>query len=306
MKNWDEIRTAYAVAKLGTVSAAAESLGMQRATVIRHIDQLESELGTKLFQRHGRGYTPTEMGNDLLQVAGTAEAEFEQLKARAKGCNELYGEFVVTSLPFIAPFLLPALGVLRQQNPTLDIHYVSSPDLFKLEYGQAHIAIRTGEKPDHPDYVVKPFVTLKLGLFAHRDYVEKHGKPQRSEDFTQHQFIVVSDRSGFSKTVINRWLAARVTAENIALQTNDDSVREQAIKASLGIGVMLAHKAADSPDLVEVYPTNPDWTEPNWLTTHGDLHRSEKVQRFLQLLTDVAYATPTNTTTPLPPAPLNE
>lgn len=44
MKNWDELRTAYEVAKHGTVTAAAESLGMQRATVIRHIDNLEREL----------------------------------------------------------------------------------------------------------------------------------------------------------------------------------------------------------------------------------------------------------------------
>ena len=60
MDSWNEIKTAYQVARLGTVSAAAESLGVHRATVIRHIDALEAELGRKLFQRHIRGYTPTE------------------------------------------------------------------------------------------------------------------------------------------------------------------------------------------------------------------------------------------------------
>lgn len=224
------------------------------------------------------------MGKDLLHVAGTAEAEFNQLKARAKGHNELYGEFIVTSLDFIAPLLLPALRTFRQQNPTLAIHYVSSKELLKLEYGQAHIAIRTRNKPDHPDYVVKPFVTLKLGLFAHRDYVKKYGKPSGTEDFIQHQFIVVSERSKFSKAVINQWLLPYLTAQNTALQTNDDNVREQAIKAGLGIGVMFAHDASNDPDLIEVYPANTDWHTPNWLVTHVDLHRSEKVQRFLQLL----------------------
>ena len=52
MDNWDEIRTAYQVARMGTVSGAADVLGVHHATVIRHIDALEGKLGEKLFQRH--------------------------------------------------------------------------------------------------------------------------------------------------------------------------------------------------------------------------------------------------------------
>ena len=62
MDNWDEVRTAFQVARLGTVSGAAEVLGVHHATVIRHIDALEGKLGVKLFQRHARGYTATEAG----------------------------------------------------------------------------------------------------------------------------------------------------------------------------------------------------------------------------------------------------
>ncbi len=61
-ENWDEIRTAFQVARVGTVSGAAEVLGVHHATVIRHIDALEARLSAKLFQRHPRGYTPTEAG----------------------------------------------------------------------------------------------------------------------------------------------------------------------------------------------------------------------------------------------------
>jgi len=69
MDNWNEIRTAFQVARLGTVSGAAELLGVHHATVIRHIDALEKRLGVRLFQRHARGYTPTEAGRDLLATA---------------------------------------------------------------------------------------------------------------------------------------------------------------------------------------------------------------------------------------------
>ena len=67
MDNWDEIRTAYQVARLGTVSGAAEVLGVHHATVIRHVDAQEARLGVKLFQRHARGYTATEAGAELLE-----------------------------------------------------------------------------------------------------------------------------------------------------------------------------------------------------------------------------------------------
>ena len=55
MDNWDEVKTALHVARVGTVSGAAEVLGVHHATVIRHIDALEERLGVKLFQRHPRG-----------------------------------------------------------------------------------------------------------------------------------------------------------------------------------------------------------------------------------------------------------
>ncbi len=67
ISTWDEIRTAFHVARVGTVSGAADALGVHHATVIRHIDALEGQLGVKLFQRHARGYTSTEAGNDLLK-----------------------------------------------------------------------------------------------------------------------------------------------------------------------------------------------------------------------------------------------
>ena len=96
MENWDEIRTAYQVARLGTVSGAAEVLGVHHATVIRHIDALEGRLGVKLFQRHARGYTPTEAGQDLLRVAQATDDQFSQLSGRIKGRgNAVSGELVL-------------------------------------------------------------------------------------------------------------------------------------------------------------------------------------------------------------------
>ncbi|MFK8054135.1 MAG: LysR family transcriptional regulator [Woeseiaceae bacterium] len=84
MANWNEIHTAAQVVKLGTVSAAADALGIHRATVIRHIEQLEKDYGAKLFIRAKNGYTPTDLGVELRHVADLADARFSELKRIVK------------------------------------------------------------------------------------------------------------------------------------------------------------------------------------------------------------------------------
>ena len=51
INDWNQVRTAYHVARLGIVSAAAKFLGLHHATVIRQVRNLEEELGHKLFHR---------------------------------------------------------------------------------------------------------------------------------------------------------------------------------------------------------------------------------------------------------------
>lgn len=52
MEYWTELRTALMVARFGTFSAAAKAVGVQRATVNRHVEILEGAFGGPLFQSH--------------------------------------------------------------------------------------------------------------------------------------------------------------------------------------------------------------------------------------------------------------
>jgi DNA-binding transcriptional LysR family regulator len=283
MENWDEIRTAYQVARLGTVSAAAAALGVHRATVIRHIDALEAVLGEKIFQRHSRGYTPTEVGLDLMRVAQATDEQFSQLVGRTRGrATELSGEFIVTSLHVVASMLMPVLNAFQAQHPNIVVRYVASDRLFRLEYGEAHVAVRTGPKPDQPDTVVQPFTTLRLGLYASADYVSRHGIPQTLADFSAHCFVGSDNPS--SRSPFNIWMREQVLPGNIIFRSNSPLVLEQAILCGTGIGFMAIHRAIQYPDLTEVWPHQDEWDVPFWLVTHVDLHQTAKVQTFLVLL----------------------
>ena len=194
ISTWDEIRTAFHVARMGTVSGAADQLGVHHATVIRHIDSLEDRLGVKLFQRHARGYSSTEAGRDLLQVAQATDDQFSQLVNRIKGRgDEVSGELVVTSLTSASPRMTSTLARFQEKFPDLTIRYLTGEELLRLEYGEAHVAIRAGAKPENPDNVVQPFQSQCVALYASKAYAEAHGLPADKDDLAGHRFVNYSD-----------------------------------------------------------------------------------------------------------------
>jgi DNA-binding transcriptional LysR family regulator len=279
--NWDEIRTAYQVARLGTVSGAADVLGVHHATVIRHIDALEKRLGTKLFQRHARGYTPTEAGRDLHLVAQTTEDQFSQLMGRIKGQGEtVTGELIVTSIAGLTNLVTPVFVSFQRAHPDVRLLYLADSRLFRLEYGEAHVAIRAGAMPSEPDNVVQPLTRIRWGLFASRAYAVETGLPGKIEDLAKHHFIGAS--AEVARAPFHLWLAERVPPENYTFLVSDMAAVGMAIRASAGIGFLPVAEGSADPDLVEVMPTRPEWEVPLWLVTHVDLHRTIKVQAFLR------------------------
>lgn len=285
MNDWDEIRTAFQVARNGTVSGAAQVLGVHHATVIRHIDALEGRLGVKLFQRHTRGYTATEAGQDLLKVAATTDEQFTQLVGRLKGRGEgVSGDFVVTSLAGISPLLSGVISDFQVQHPDLRVRYLTGERLFRLEYGEAHVAIRAGAAPDQPDNVVQKFMKQRMCLVAHEKYVERKGLP-KSGDLSGHGFVSHDSRS--SRAPFIQWLGREVSENQIVFRTSDNRSMEDAIAAGAGIGFVPEWELAMRDDLHEVMPSRDEWSVPMWLVTHVDLHRTAKVQAFLKHLKNV-------------------
>jgi DNA-binding transcriptional LysR family regulator len=287
MENWDEIRTAFQVARMGTVSGAAEVMGVHHATVIRHIDALEKRLGVKLFQRHARGYTPTEPGRDLLSVAQTTEEQFAHLVSRIKGQGEsVSGELVVTSIAGIADLLVPVMTGFQEKWPDVRVRFLTDMRVFRLDYGEAHVAIRAGNGPEEPDNVVQPLTRMMAGLYASRTYVERHGRPASEAEFPGHRFVCSDSET--TRAPFHRWLRATVQPEQIAFAATEPAALEQAVRSGAGIGFIATVRASGDPDLVEILPPRPEWESALRIITHVDLHRTRKVQAFLTHLKDAA------------------
>lgn len=268
MQNWDEIRTAAHVARLGTISAAARALGVHRATVTRHIDALEAMLGAKLFQRHARGLSPTDLGRELLRVADATDAQFGELFRFARGsAGDLTGSFTVTSVDVLVPSILPVIDAFQARHPGVQVLLVSSDRVLKLEYGEADIAFRIGPKPDHPDNVVLPLWQVTIGLFGPQPDWKRFAGPGPNAPHAPY----------FD------WLEKNLPAEQIVLTSNSIAALWAAVRTGRVAGFMPTSMAVGT-DLIEMTTAQEDWHEQVWAVTHVDLHRSAKVQAFVQVL----------------------
>ncbi|KPU82675.1 LysR family transcriptional regulator [Marinosulfonomonas sp. PRT-SC04] len=283
MENWDEIRTAYHVARAGTVSGAAQELGVHHATVIRHIDALEEQMGVRLFQRHARGYTPTEAGADLLRVAQATDDQFSQLAGRIRGQGDtVTGDLVVTSLASFSHVMTPILVRFQREHPDVSVRYLTAPRLFRLEYGEAHVAVRAGSPPDQPDNVVQKLSTECIALYASKDYISLNGMPKGEADLAGHRFVSFDEPQ--SRVPFHQWLKDNIAPKQVTFKVADERSLEQAILAGAGLGFMLERVARCRAEFVQVLPSREEWAAPLWLVTHVDLHRTAKVQSFLKFL----------------------
>src|ERR1700691_939641 len=85
MIDWDDVRYFLAVARGGSVRAAAERLGVNHSTVLRRIAQLEEHLGAQMFEKLPSGYRLTGAGNEVLEFADQMEVASNQLETRVFG-----------------------------------------------------------------------------------------------------------------------------------------------------------------------------------------------------------------------------
>jgi len=273
--------------ELGSLQRTAAAMGITQPAVTHLLADLESLLEVTLFQRHARGYTPTEAGHDLLSVAQMTDEQFAQLASRIKGFGEtVAGELVVTSLSGMSRLLVPVLERFQTAYPDVVLRFLTDMRVFRLDYGEAHVAIRAGNVPEEPDNVVQPLARLRSALYAAPSYIARHGLPASEADLVHHRFVGSDNPE--SRAPFARWMRATLPAEAISFRTTEQQAMEAAVLSGAGIGFLPLRRAHGHPDLVEVLPTRPDWEAPLWIVTHVDLHRTRKVQAFLATLKEAA------------------
>src|SRR5689334_24093094 len=144
MIDWDDVRYFLATARGGSVRTAAKRLGVNHATVLRRIAQLEERLGAQMFEKLPAGYRLTPAGEEVLELANQMEATSHQLETRVFGRDQgVSGLLRVTLAPPLATHLLmPDFAEFARLHPDIEMDVLSSGELVNLTNREADVAIR--------------------------------------------------------------------------------------------------------------------------------------------------------------------
>jgi len=279
MIDWDDVRYFLAAARKGSVRAAAKHLGVNHATVLRRIAQLEDRLGTHMFEKLPSGYRLTDAGEEVLELAIQMEASSHQLETRVFGRDQsVRGLLRVTLAPTLATrLLMPDFADFARLHPDIEMEIQSSGELANLTNREADVAIR----------VVYDRKTLPLNLHGLKG-PDVFGGVYISRD------RLTACRAGASDPIrwivismygIPDWAGGReVRATDIPFRVTDGEAQLAAVRQGLGITTLPCFVGDADALLVRMPGTELHMYGTLWLLTQGETRKTKRVRLFTEFV----------------------
>lgn len=173
------------------MTAAARTLGESTPTVSRRINDLERELGTKLFQRSKRGVEMTAAGKRLLDLVqkmqGLVETVGDQV---AENNTKIAGAVKIKAGDGLGPYWIARhLPKFHRSVPNVQVDLEIGLAVDEVVHRQADLAIVV-EKPTHPEIISQRLGTMHYMCFASQAYINEHGHPQSIFEFQNHKLLM--------------------------------------------------------------------------------------------------------------------
>jgi DNA-binding transcriptional LysR family regulator len=281
--DWTALRDFLAVAETGSLSRAARRLGVSQPTLTRRMAALEDRLRAELFRRTARGVELTEAGESILPAARQMEQEAHSLELAVSGRDAaLAGVVRVTSTEGLGiHWLTPALVQFQLAHPAIEIQLLIQNQVLNLLQREADVAVRLS-RPQQPDLVGRKVADLGFGLYASREYLERHGRPATPEDLARHRSVAF-DESARWLTGPGAGMERALSAAPVAYRANSGQAQLAAIRAGCGVGVAARFLAARHAELEEVLPETAIALEI-WLITHPAMRRSARIRAVFDFL----------------------
>jgi DNA-binding transcriptional LysR family regulator len=188
--NLNRLAVFVAVIEAGSLTAAADRLGLAKTMVSTHMQRLEAEVGASLLVRTTRRVSVTEAGRAFYEASRhILSIADEALQAVEQGSGALRGTLrVATPVDYGTIVVAPALVALRQQHPELNIELVSNDRLVNLLAEGIDVAIRVGRLADSSHRAVK-IAHYSRWLVASPAFVEAWGNPSTLGALTALPFV---------------------------------------------------------------------------------------------------------------------
>jgi len=282
--DWNDFRYFLAIARAGSLAAAAREMGVEHTTVGRRLSALESELGARLFLRGPDGLTATEAGRGILTLAQDIAERFEAIERRVSGADDrIEGTVRVSISEAISGYFVQQFTALRAQHPGLDVQISSGNQSADLMRGEADLALRAREVTE-PDLLARKVSSAGWSLYAGCDYVARRGVPAAPEDLRGHDVIGFDD--SLSNTPGGTWLAAHAGGANVILRGNSIIAAINAAICGVGICAVPCFLGEKEPRLRRLTPRVVG-ARDIFLVVHPDLARVARVRAVMDFLVDL-------------------
>jgi molybdate transport repressor ModE-like protein len=164
--NWDDLRFFVALARLGSLSAAARQLRVNHATVARRLAAVEAHLGRILFERRPDGYVLTQAGRQVLQASEQMEQAAAALQLEALDATGPRGSVRLTTIrSFADGFLVARLGGLAELYPGIDLQVIAESRNLSVDRREVDLALRFG-RPQSGGFLARQVAVVDYRFYA--------------------------------------------------------------------------------------------------------------------------------------------
>jgi molybdate transport repressor ModE-like protein len=279
--DWDDLRTFLAVARTGSLTDAARSLGVSYSTVSRRLAALEEGLGARLFDREASGYAPTPVGVEMLESARRMESEFEALSRRVRGRDaRLSGRIRVATTDALAMSFMPELASFSRRFADIEIDLLSTPEPAELAMREAEVALLVTDRPP-PSLVGRRLAKLPSALYAAKSYLAEHAA---TLELAAHVWVGWED--GMAHIPAARWMRAHVPHARVACRVSTGTALRAAVQEGVGVAHLLCFLADEEAGLERLRAPEPALETGLWLLTHEDLRATGRVRVFLDFMAE--------------------
>jgi LysR family transcriptional regulator, low CO2-responsive transcriptional regulator len=223
-----QLRTFLAVARTGSVRAAAADLVVTEPAVSAAVAALGRELGCELLARDGRGIRLTEAGRTMAAYAAELVGLAEQARREVAGGSRLRLAGVTTAGEFVLPGLIKAF---RERHPEVDV---------SLEVGNREEVLAALRRRD-VDLAVggRPPDTRDISGTAFRDYrLVVVGSPGPRLRDLDHETWLLRERGSGTREAAERYLAEAHIAPRATMTIGSNGAVKQATAAGLGVTLL--------------------------------------------------------------------
>jgi len=291
MDRLEEMRTFVGVVEAGSITRAADRLGIAKSAVSRRLADLEQRLEAQLFRRTTRTLSLTDTGRSFYErclriLADMEEAELAVSQEQATLRGRLR---VAVPLSFGLGHLGPAIAEFMAVHPQLELDLDLNDRQVDLLAEGFDLAVRIAELQDST-LVARRLAPIRMVVCASPAYLARHGVPHTADALASHACLVYgnapspnlwryTDPSGRKGSVQVR---ARLHANN------GDCLRQA---AEAGQGLVLSPSFIVY-EAIEAGQLRPVLADHRWPTAHAyavypyTRHLSRRVRDFVDFLVE--------------------